>query len=128
MTEKHKGVDGGEEPESIVSRKEEFQAFLESHPDLVLDCDEPRDPPCTSEWQKSAKERHPDARIVGDGPFAVKLPCRRLSYCLFFHPGIATTVYRLSKGYGFTCKGDCRGVKTMMLRSLFAQESLIGGK
>jgi hypothetical protein len=128
MTAKLNEVDiAGDEP-STVSRQDEFQAFLESHPDLVLDCDEPREPPCTTEWQKSAQERHPDARIFGDGPFAVKLPCRRLSYCLFFHPGIAATVYRLSKGYGFTCKRACRGVKTMMLRSLFAQESLIGGK
>jgi hypothetical protein len=129
MTAKYKGLDlGGDEPASTVSREDEMQALLESHCDLGFDCDEPREPPCTTEWQKNAKESVPDARIFGDGPFAVKLPCRRLSYCLFFDLRLALTVFALSGASRFTCGGDCGEVKTMMLRSLLGAESPNGEK
>ena len=38
--------------------------------------------PC-SEWQERALRMFPTALIFGDGPFAVRLPCHRVSVCLF---------------------------------------------
>jgi hypothetical protein len=129
MTARDKRLDlGGDQPASTVSGENEFQAFLESHRDWGCDCDEPREPSCTTQWQKYARARHPEAKIFGDGPFAVKLPCRRLSYYLFFDLRLALTVFALSGASRFTCSGNCREVKTVLLRSLRGLEFFSGGK
>ena len=72
----------------------------------------------SSEWHERALRMFPDARIYGDGPFAMRLPCDRLSICLFFNPEVAEAAYRFSKKLDLACNGNCRQVKTKMVSTL----------
>ena len=72
----------------------------------------------SSEWHRRALQMFPSAHIFGDGPFAVKLPCLRLSICLFFTPAVAEAAYRFSRALDFTCNGHCRQVKATMVDTL----------
>jgi len=84
----------------------------------------------SSEWHERALRMFPNAHIYGDGPFAMRLPCRRLSIGLFFNPELAEAAYRFSKTLDFTCNGNCCQVKAMMvatLREFLANDRQKGG-
>ena len=70
--------------------------------------------PQSSQWQHRAEQMFPGARIVGDGPYAARMPCRVFTMRLFQDPEESDRAFLISRALGFTCGGRCDELKPLV--------------